>query len=169
MRIPRTPVYLGKPCYRGHSGTRYVADNRCVECRVATWEKRRKARADYAKQWAEVNPEKKRKNFEQWREKNITRDRENSRQWQQANPGKIYAALARRKAALLQRIPSWADLGAIQKFYDLAVELTLQTGIPHEVDHIYPLQGKFCSGFHAQNNLRVITRTENRRKGNRIT
>ncbi len=167
-RTPRTAVYQGEPCKSGHSGLRYVNDRRCVECRTATWEKRRVARAQYAKQWACEHPDKKRDTFASWRQRNAEHDRMKSLEWQQSNPARAYAAIAKRKAALLQRIPSWANLEAIQKFYDLAVEISVRTGVPHEVDHIYPLQGKVCSGLHVENNLQVITAVENRRKGNRI-
>jgi hypothetical protein len=61
-------------------------------------------------------------------------------------------------------MPPWADREAIQAIYAEARKLT---GIPHEVDHIEPLLGKNSSGLHVEYNLRVITRTENRRKGNR--
>jgi len=36
----------------------------------------------------------------------------------------------------------------------------------YEVDHIVPIKGKNVSGLHVLKNLQVITRTENRRKGN---
>lgn len=42
------------------------------------------------------------------------------------------------------------------------------TGIKHEVDHIYPIQGKYSCGLHVYWNLRIITATENRRKNNSI-
>jgi hypothetical protein len=42
--------------------------------------------------------------------------------------------------------------------------LAVDTGILHEVDHIYPLCGDTCSGLHVPWNLRVITKHENRVK-----
>lgn len=74
----------------------------------------------------------------------------------------------RRKAALIKRTPSWADLNKIRDFYILAEKLTNETGVPHEVDHIVPLQGKLVSGLHVHNNLQVITRFENRSKRNNV-
>jgi hypothetical protein len=63
--------------------------------------------------------------------------------------------------------PLWADDSAITAIYAEAKAMTLLTGIPHEVDHVLPLLGKDVSGLHVETNLRVVTRTENRRKSNR--
>lgn len=52
----------------------------------------------------------------------------------------------------------------IKDLYWLAKTLTDETGILHEVDHIYPLCGDTCSGLHVPWNLRVITKHENRVK-----
>ncbi len=55
----------------------------------------------------------------------------------------------------------------IKEFYQLAEALTKETGIPHEVDHIYPLCGDMCSGLHVPWNLRVVTEHVNRVKNKR--
>jgi len=47
-----------------------------------------------------------------------------------------------------------------------AQRLTRTTGVPHEVDHEVPLLGKAVCGLHWEGNLRVVARSENRRKGN---
>ena len=72
----------------------------------------------------------------------------------------------KRKASLIQRTPKWADIEKIKAFYIELERLTKETGILHEVDHIIPLQGKFVSGLHVHNNLQILTRSENRSKGN---
>jgi hypothetical protein len=63
--------------------------------------------------------------------------------------------------------PKWADQRRIRTIYEIAAFLTERTGIAHEVDHYYPIKGKTSCGLHVAENLRVITRTANRRKGNR--
>jgi hypothetical protein len=56
----------------------------------------------------------------------------------------------------------------ILSMYEQAQKLTEATGIPHEVDHVIPLQGRLVSGLHVKENLRVVTRHENRTKSRRF-
>ena len=93
------------------------------------------------------------------------------KQWEQnhrsQNPGVYRAKTSKRRAALLQAVPPWADLGKIQEFYDTADALGMWTGEWHHVDHIVPLLGKTVRGFHSQDNLQILSADDNRRKGNR--
>lgn len=73
----------------------------------------------------------------------------------------------KRRAAKLNRTPPWADLDAMRAIYDKSQRLTAETGIPHHVDHILPLQGKLVSGLHVAANLQVIPASENIRKRNK--
>jgi len=71
----------------------------------------------------------------------------------------------------LKAMPKWLDNSQrelIKMNYQLAHYLTEVTGIPHQVDHIYPLQGKNSSGLHVPWNLRVIPAHENQIKKNNI-
>jgi hypothetical protein len=67
-----------------------------------------------------------------------------------------------------QATPKWADYQSIAAFYDQAAFLTRSTGIPHEVDHVLPIAGKTVCGLHVHDNLRVVPRSENRRKCNKL-
>jgi hypothetical protein len=58
------------------------------------------------------------------------------------------------------RIPGWADQDKIYEVYK-------QSGEGFEVDHIVPLHGEVVCGLHVHYNLRIVTMTENRRKGNK--
>jgi 5-methylcytosine-specific restriction endonuclease McrA len=87
------------------------------------------------------------------------------------NPEKKAALSARRHASKLQRTPKWltpADWIEMKWAYQIAHDLTVLTGIPHQVDHILPLQGKNVSGLHCPQNLQIITQAENCRKGNKF-
>lgn len=83
------------------------------------------------------------------------------KKWRQANPDKLKAQRAKRRAAKLSAIPPWADLKAIQKFYEECPE-------GYHVDHYYPLQGRTVSGLHVLENLKHIPAAENQAKHNKM-
>jgi len=90
--------------------------------------------------------------------------------YRKANPGKINAKTALRRARKLQATPKWLtkeQKKEIQKFYIEAAEITKETGISYEVDHIMPLKGKISSGLHVPWNLQILTKSENGSKSNR--
>lgn len=95
------------------------------------------------------------------------RERARKAEWQRRNRGLVTAKTRRRQLAQRHRTPAWADHEAIKAFYVEAQRITDETGVPHEVDHVLPLQGKSVSGLHVEANLRVIPKVENARKGNR--
>jgi len=59
------------------------------------------------------------------------------------------------------RLPKWADIEAIRKFY-------MNKPQGYEVDHIIPLSGKTVSGLHVLENLQYLTIAENRSKNNKF-
>lgn len=79
-------------------------------------------------------------------------------------PASFYTT--QRKAAKMLRTPQWADHDAIAKIYRECDRVTRLTKIAHHVDHIVPLQGRNVSGLHVENNLQILTATENVRKHN---
>ncbi|TIW21215.1 MAG: hypothetical protein E5V63_29895 [Mesorhizobium sp.] len=102
-----------------------------------------------------------------YRERNHEKMREIERASVQKYIGKKNARRRKRQAAKIQRTPVWADLAAINAIYELAASLTKSTGIPHHVDHIYPLQGKYVSGLHVPGNLQILSAIDNIKKGNK--
>ena len=74
---------------------------------------------------------------------------------------------AKRRASLAKATPAWADKKEIKKIYHDCFVKTQETGIKHEVDHIIPLNGIDVKGLHIGSNLRIITATDNRYKGNK--
>jgi len=87
--------------------------------------------------------------------------------WAANNRGKVNATAAKRRFVKALATPSWLtqkDWDAMEAIYIKAAALSAETGTPYEVDHIVPLQGKLACGFHCPENLRIVTRTENRRK-----
>lgn len=93
------------------------------------------------------------------------------KQWDVDNPGRSVAKCRKRYAAKLQRTPAWLtkeDHEKMEDFYIMARYMEIATGIPHQVDHIIPLQGKNVCGLHVPTNLQVITAEENRKKSNKV-
>jgi len=91
------------------------------------------------------------------------------RDYAKQNPDKRSAIYARRRAAKLNRVPNWltkSDWIEIRWAYTLARQISKETGIAHEVDHIIPLLGKNISGLHCPQNLQIITAKENAKKKN---
>ena len=74
----------------------------------------------------------------------------------------------KRRAAQIQRTPTWADPDRINEIYRTAADVSAETGIPHHVDHVMPLQGKNVSGLHHQDNLLVVPGAENLSKSNKF-
>ena len=104
----------------------------------------------------------------EWYEQNKEKHLENSRQWYKDNKHRKLETTSARDKRCVLATPTWADRELIKELYALAQKLTEQTGIPHEVDHVIPLQGAIVSGLNVPNNLQVITREENRRKSNKF-
>lgn len=88
--------------------------------------------------------------------------------YQKDNPDIVRFIRSNRRATELNATPNWVNKGEIKKFYNLAVKLTLETGIKHVVDHIVPLQGKNVSGLHVPWNLQILTESENCIKSNKV-
>jgi hypothetical protein len=74
---------------------------------------------------------------------------------------------ARKRALKTQATPLWANVQAIENIYLMCQQKTMETGVEYHVDHIIPLKGKKVSGLHVENNLRIITQSENCRKSNK--
>ncbi len=144
--------------YKKKSGRDGLA-GRCIKCTNAQTDA-----------WAKRNKEKVRATKNKWERNNVEKKRESSKRWSKENPGKKNAQTRKRQAAKLQRTPKWLNkdqLKEIEQLYLEAIRLTKETGIPHEVDHIEPLQGKEISGLHVPWNLRVVRRSANRSKSNK--
>lgn len=162
-----THYYTGRPCKHGHVAKRFTSSGYCTACAQQDYTDNKEEVVAQAVQYARANPEKTSANKAKYREKNRDKLREAGRLYVKEHPAESNSRTAKRRAGQLQRTPPWSDLDLITVFYQLCKEVTEETGIPHEVDHIIPLQGANVSGFHIPTNLRIIPAIENRKKGNR--
>lgn len=79
---------------------------------------------------------------------------------------KTAEACANRRAR--GRSVPWKDRSEISKVYREARRLTRETGVIHEVDHVYPIMGKKVSGLHVHQNLQALPGPKNRAKANKL-
>ena len=121
-----------------------------------------------ARAWGKENPDRAQARWNEWVAANPERRAEHNRTWRRANLGAVAFWSAMRRATVRKATPMWADAGAIQAVYERAAELTEATGVPHEVDHFYPLRSRLVCGLHVHENLQVLTEFENRSKGNKM-
>lgn len=149
-------------------------------------EKKRRGAKDWARRNAEANRQRNRdwyaKNRETiraaraptqaavstaWREKNRPAHRAASLRWQKANLPRCAAKMARRDAQRIRATPAWANEDRIRIIYAAAAQMSLELGIPMQVDHRVPLRSKFVCGLHCEANLQVIPGVLNASKSNR--
>jgi len=164
--------FTGKPCKRGHVAERITSSKECMGCLPEKNAEAKRRRPNWHKEhYAKLMA----KNPNIWKEKYAADpDSQKARcaKWYKKNKHVATARLARRRAVLRNAAPGWLtkeDHKAIRRVYKQAAEMTKLTGIPHEVDHIYPLKGETMCGLHVPSNLRVITTFDNRSKGNRLS
>jgi hypothetical protein len=103
------------------------------------------------------------------RQENKLERRAYGAEWRRKNRAKYNLSRARRKAAKIQRTPSWLtsdDYAAIELIYDQAAKMSAEYGESYHVDHIIPLRGKLVSGLHVPINLQILSAHENIKKGN---
>lgn len=122
-------------------------------------------------EYAKKNKAKTSKRVSEWQKNNKERSREIKSAWEKRNSGYMNAKTAKRRAARIQRTPSWADLDKIKDIYKDCEEINLAAktaGCTEKfvVDHEIPLQGDNVSGLHVHTNLQIITDFDNSSKNN---
>jgi hypothetical protein len=141
---------------------------RCIECNKTNNRKWRERNPEAFRDWHKQNAEHRSAYFKAWREQNLEQRARSIAAWGRENRHRVNANNAKRIAAKYRATVAWADRDAIRAFYAEAARLTDETGIRHEVDHIYPLQGELVCGLHCEANLQILTKEENIRKLNRM-
>jgi hypothetical protein len=110
--------------------------------------------------------------FRAWQERNADEIARANNDRLEAGLGKANAIAAKARAMALSALPAWSDLKAIQGIYAEAARKGLV------VDHEIPLVGKdkqgkkgkqIVCGLHVPENLALLTKAENQKKGNRYS
>lgn len=120
---------------------------------------------EYARKYHWANREKRLENLKKWQSQNVDK----AKQYRRFKVDVYSAHTMKRIALKKQAMPKWASEKSIQIFYKQAKKLTQETGIPHQVDHIIPLQSKHVCGLHVETNLQILPAKENLSKNNRFT
>ena len=183
--------FTGKLCKHGHLSERYISGD-CVECRPLKYASYRannlERLREYDKKRSKLNSEKRRKRerirrskwstekrkeiclaTRNWYATNTEKARARALAYQKSHPDEVRARNMARHALKYKALPIWANKKKIKEFYRKARNLKESTGIPHHVDHIYPLKSPIVCGLHTEHNLQVIPALDNIRKGNRIS
>jgi 5-methylcytosine-specific restriction endonuclease McrA len=162
----------------------------CKDCRNKRkkrhYDNNRESEVRKAAEWNKRNPDRVRENKRRSYHANADMVRENARkkyaanrdkiaaqnaEWRKANPAKCREIKARRRAAKLQRTPTWLNAAQriqIAEIYKSAAALSATLGISLHVDHIVPLQGELVSGLHVPWNLQILVGEDNNRKYNHL-
>jgi hypothetical protein len=138
-----TRYFTGVPCPKGHIAEKLVSNYSCIVC---------------IKHKANL-----------WNQNNKQKNQSYKNNWVRRNKDSMLFNTRKYQTNKKQRLPKWInedELWMIKEAYHLCKLRTKATGIPHQVDHIIPLQGKTVTGFHTINNLQVICKRENRLKSN---
>lgn len=163
-----------KDCINAYSKVHYRKNRAKVLTRKVGYRKTHKAEAKAANaKWQRENRAKFLKYLAEYRKANreflLAQKKLHHVKYYAKNKAKYLAKFVARREAKELACPSWANLKVIQNLYIMAREMTEQTGIAYEVDHIVPLKSNLVCGLHVENNLRIITRDENRRKRNNLS
>ena len=121
----------------------------------------------YEKEKYEKNKKKIKAKSAAWQKDNKARHGEFIKAWVKNNPAKVNAYQRLRYANKINRTPLWANKEYMRLWYELAKMESQRTGMPVEVDHIVPLQGRLVSGLHCEHNMQLLFKSNNCSKGNK--
>ena len=142
----------------------------CKACQAAHYVANRERIRAQNNAWHQNNKEKERLSKQEYYRNNREAILARNKKWHEANILKHRKRIAKRRAAMLNAVPEWADHEQIAAIYAMAkwLELTV-LGQKYHVDHVVPLQNSLVCGLHVHQNLSIVRASENLSKGNRFS
>jgi len=172
--------FTGEPCKHGHVAPRKTK-GACVECLKVEWAQAQEKRANYFANYnrSEAGQAAKQRYYERNRDavkaRAQARPDEDKRRyrnvWNEQNVDLVRAKTKNRRRKHRNATPPWLtrrQKTEMRSMYQIAITMSKTTGEAYVVDHIWPLQHETVCGLHVPWNLRVITRTENAVKYNKL-
>lgn len=129
-------------------------------------------RRDYIRNWRSANKDRAQLYQSTYRARHLDKcrlkDRKVAAQRREMQWKRIAEINDRARAQRHLRRPQWVRYEDIHQAVEAAAQATGDTGVKHEVDHFYPLVSPFVSGLDVPANRRVVPKSVNRRKSNKI-
>ncbi len=156
-------TYIGRPCSKGHSGTKYTASGSCVEC-LAIFS-RSELKKEYDRQYLAENRE---RILKATRERNTLNREERAvkaREWAKKNP-EIRKAISKAYKARRRQLEAGGDKTAVIMAWEKAAPkfchwCKAKCENKYHIDHYQPLSK---GGMHVVDNLVIACPTCNLRK-----
>lgn len=122
---------------------------------------------DYHKKYNQINKFKRRKKSKEHYKNNIEYYKQRNKDHYKNNKDAYNARANHRRMLSDKQTPAWNNKVIMINMYKKA-RLLREKGNNVSVDHVIPLQGKFVSGLHVHNNLKIIPASKNSAKKNKF-
>ena len=119
-----------------------------------------------AREWREENSDLVKVRKQKYRIAHDVKARATMKLYRARRPELNAMICATRRVKKKSATPAWANKAAIAAIYREAKRLTKETGVPHHVDHVYPIKHPLVCGLHVETNLQILRASENQRKSN---
>lgn len=176
----KTCIDLAQKCYRANNVEKLKETSR--KYRRENGEKMRATQRDHysrnrrrvldaSKAWAKQHPQKIKEIKQKYYLRNKDAVVERARLADKKDPAGARERCRRRQSRKLGATPPWLTRDQkreMKQIYAKAREISKITGVPQDVDHVVPLQGKNICGLHVPWNLTIISSVENRKKSNKV-